>query len=84
MGRSGNGLTTKIHALDDAQGPPIKLHLTAGQKSDIEAAPGLIADIPAGPCSLPTRAMMRTACARTIRKRAAGEQPSACIWEMRA
>ena len=48
MGRSRGGLTTKIHALVDAQGRPIKLSLTAGQKSDIEAAPGLIADIPAG------------------------------------
>ncbi len=48
MGRSRGGLTTKIHALVDARGRPIKLHLTAGQKSDIEAAPGLIADIPAG------------------------------------
>ncbi len=48
VGRSRGGLTTKIHALVDAQGRPIKLSLTAGQKSDIEAAPGLIADIPAG------------------------------------
>lgn len=48
MGRSRGGLTTKIHALVDARGRPIKIHLTAGQKSDIEAAPGLIADIPAG------------------------------------
>ena len=48
MGRSRGGLTTKIHALVDARGRPIRLHLTAGQKSDIEAAPGLIADLPAG------------------------------------
>lgn len=48
MGRSRGGLTTKIHALVDGQGRPIKLHLTAGQKSDIESAEGLIADLPEG------------------------------------
>ena len=48
MGRSRGGLTTKIHALVDRQGRPIKLQLTAGQKSDIETAPELIADLPEG------------------------------------
>ena len=31
MGHSRGGLTTKIHALVDAEGRPVRLELTAGQ-----------------------------------------------------
>jgi transposase len=48
LGRSRGGLTTKIHALVDAQGRPIKLTLTAGQVSDIASAADLIKDLPEG------------------------------------
>jgi transposase len=48
MGRSRGGLTTKIHALVDKRGLPIKLTLTAGQTHDMQAAPALIADLPEG------------------------------------
>ncbi|TGT74787.1 transposase, partial [Mesorhizobium sp. M8A.F.Ca.ET.161.01.1.1] len=48
LGRSRGGLTTKIHALVDAQGRPIKLTLTAGQMSDIASAADLIKDLPEG------------------------------------
>lgn len=48
LGRSRGGLTTKIHALVDAQGRPIKLMLTAGQKSDIASAADLIKELPEG------------------------------------
>jgi hypothetical protein len=34
MGRSRGGLTTKIHALVDAEGRPVALALTAGQTHD--------------------------------------------------
>ena len=34
MGRSRGGLTTKIHAVVDAEGMPIALKLTAGQAHD--------------------------------------------------
>ena len=37
MGRSRGGLTTKIHALVDAEGRPIHLLLTAGQAGDAPA-----------------------------------------------
>ncbi|WP_367271604.1 transposase [Mesorhizobium sp.] len=37
-----------MHALVDAQGRPIKLMLTAGQKSDIASAVDLIKDLPEG------------------------------------
>ena len=48
MGRSRGGLTTKIHAVVDKQGRPIKLKLTAGQDADITSAPEMIADLPEG------------------------------------
>ncbi len=38
MGRSRGGLTTKIHALVDANGMPIALKLTAGQQDGRSAA----------------------------------------------
>ena len=38
MGRSRGGLTTKIHALVDAEGRPVRLALTAGQAGDAPAA----------------------------------------------
>ena len=39
MGRSRGGLTTKIHALVDANGLPVVLKLTAGQAHDGRSAP---------------------------------------------
>ena len=42
LGRSRGGLTTKIHAVVDAQGLPIRLSLTAGQAHDAPAALGLL------------------------------------------
>lgn len=38
MGRSRGGLTTKIHALVDGRGRPIRLHLSEGQRSDCTQA----------------------------------------------
>jgi transposase len=38
MGRSRGGLTTKIHALVDAEGRPVRLELTAGQTHDSQPA----------------------------------------------
>ena len=46
MGRSRGGLTTKVHALVDARGLPIKLVLTAGQTHDSQAAATLLEDLP--------------------------------------
>lgn len=48
LGRSRGGLTTKIHALVDAKGMPIKLMLTVGQMSDIASAGDLIRELPEG------------------------------------
>ena len=45
LGRSKGGFTTKIHALVDALGLPLKFILTPGQASEIKQAPELIKDI---------------------------------------
>ena len=42
MGRSRGGLTTKIHALVDANGPPVVLKLTEGQAHDGRSATGML------------------------------------------
>jgi len=42
MGRSRGGLTTKIHALVDAEGRPVRLELTAGQTHDSQPAPAML------------------------------------------
>ena len=42
MGRSRGGLTTKIHALVDANGNPITLKLTAGQAHDGRSAADML------------------------------------------
>ena len=45
MGRSKGGLTTKIHAVVDADGRLIKLDLTAGQVHDCKPALDLLATL---------------------------------------
>ncbi len=48
MGRSRGGLTSKLHALVDAEGRPVRLRLTGGQVHDACEAEALIEDIPDG------------------------------------
>lgn len=45
LGRSRGGFTTKIHALVDALGNPLKYILSPGQRHDITQAPDLSQDI---------------------------------------
>jgi len=45
LGRSKGGFSTKIHAMVDALGNPLKFLLTAGQRHDITQAKNLIDDI---------------------------------------
>jgi transposase len=45
MGRSRGGLTTKIHALVDANGLPIGLKLTEGQAHDGRSAEDMLGDL---------------------------------------
>lgn len=42
IGRSRGGWTTKVHALTDVLGRPYALMLTAGNVSDVKAAPALL------------------------------------------
>ena len=48
MGRSRGGLTTKIHALVDADGRPIRLKLTEGQAHDGRSAVDMFDTVGAG------------------------------------
>lgn len=45
LGRSKGGFTTKIHALVDALGNPLKFILTPGQRNDITQAESLLKNI---------------------------------------
>ena len=56
MGRSRGGLTTKIHALVDAEGRPLHLTLTPGQAGDAPAAEALIDRIDPGATLIADRA----------------------------
>ena len=56
MGRSRGGLTTKIHAVVDAEGRPIALKLTAGQAHDGRSAADMLASVGAGDILLADRA----------------------------
>jgi transposase len=42
MGRSRGGLTSKLHALVDAEGRPVTIRLTAGQVADCQEADALL------------------------------------------
>ena len=46
IGRSREGLSTKIHAVVDQDGLPVRIILTAGQASDMTAVPELLAGLP--------------------------------------
>jgi transposase len=89
MGRSRGGLTTKIHALVDAEGRTVKIALTAGQAGDAPAAEQMLPLVAPGATLIADRAYdtnaIRDACAekkawanippRTIRKDAFAFSP---------
>ena len=56
MGRSRGGLTSKIHALVDAEGRPIALKITEGQAHDGRAAGDMLGDLGPGQILLGDRA----------------------------
>ena len=56
MGRSRGGLTTKIHALVDAMGLPIRLKLTEGQAHDGRSAADMLGGLGEGNTLLADRA----------------------------
>ena len=66
MGRSRGGLTTKIHALVDANGLPIALKLTEGQAHDGRSASDMLTSISPGQILLADRAYDSDALRLTI------------------
>ena len=56
MGRSRGGLTTKIHAVVDAEDRPIKIRLSLGQDHDSTKALPLLGDLGSGSTLLADRA----------------------------
>jgi len=71
MGRSRGGLTTKIHALVDAEGRPICLKLTEGQAHDGRSAADMFDTIRAGDILLADRAYDSDALRQLLRDRGA-------------
>jgi transposase len=71
MGRSRGGLTTKIHALVDADGLPIVLKLTEGQAHDGRSAEDMLGSIGKGQILLADRAYDSDALRRRLADRGA-------------
>jgi transposase len=71
MGRSRGGLTTKIHALVDANGLPIALKLTEGQAHDGKSAADMLTHIAAGQILLGDRAYDSDALRAEMKRRGA-------------
>ena len=71
MGRSRGGLTTKIHALVDAEGLPIALKLTEGQAHDGKSAEDMLEQITAGQILLADRAYDSDAMRQALAERGA-------------
>ena len=71
MGRSRGGLTTKIHALVDANGLPIALKLTQGQAHDGRSAADMLDGLGAGQTLLADRAYDSDALRQTLAERGA-------------
>ena len=71
MGRSRGGLTTKIHALVDANGLPVVLKLTEGQAHDGASAANMMDGLRAGQILLADRAYDSNALRHTLKSRGA-------------
>ena len=71
MGRSRGGLTTKIHALVDADGLPIMLKLTEGQAHDGKSAEDMLDGIGNGQILLADRAYDSDALRQSLADRGA-------------
>lgn len=71
MGRSRGGLTTKIHALVDANGLPILLKLTEGQAHDGRSAADMLGGLGPGQILLADRAYDSDALRNSLAQRGA-------------
>ena len=71
MGRSRGGLTTKIHAVVDANGNPITLKITAGQAHDGRSADDMLDTVGPGQILLADRAYDSDAMRQVLAERGA-------------
>ena len=71
MGRSRGGLTTKIHALVDANGLPVALKLTPGQAHDGRSAADMVEGIGTGQILLADRVYDSDALRQRLKARGA-------------
>lgn len=71
MGRSRGGLTTKLHAVVEARGLPIRLKLTHGHAHDGRSAADMLDTVGAGQMLLADRAYDSDALRRTLADRGA-------------
>ena len=71
MGRSRGGLTTKIHALVDANGLPVMLKLTEGQAHDGRSAADMLAGLGPGQILMADRAYDSDALRQTMKAQGA-------------
>ena len=71
MGRSRGGLTTKIHAVVDANGNPFALKLTEGQAHDGRSAEDMLDTVGKGQTLLADRAYDSDALRETLAERGA-------------
>jgi transposase len=71
MGRSRGGLTTKIHAVVDANGMPVALKLTEGQAHDGRSAADMLDSVAAGQTLIADRAYDSDGLRRTLADRGA-------------
>lgn len=55
IGRTKGGLDTKLHAVTDAIGRPIRFFMTAGEVRDYTGARALVSSLPAADCLLGDR-----------------------------
>ncbi len=76
MGRSRGGLTTKIHAVVDRNGLPVRLALTPGQDHDNALAADLLADLKPQSMVLADRAYDADAIRRIVNEQDAREHPA--------
>ena len=71
MGRSRGGLTTKIHALVDANGLPVALKLSEGQAHDGRSAADMLGGLSAGQILLGDRAYDSNTLRRALKEQGA-------------
>lgn len=71
MGRSRGGLTTKIHALVDANGLPILIKLSEGQAHDGPSAADMLGGLAGGQILLADRAYDSDALRQSLKERGA-------------